>query len=78
LKNQLYEGIQCLEKKLDALSEDKKSNKPLYIDLIRITIILFLRKELVALSTKEKALHEIEQKKLFESHSGSKTNDKIM
>jgi hypothetical protein len=34
-------GNTMFRKKLDALSEDKKSNKPLYIDLIRITIILF-------------------------------------
>jgi hypothetical protein len=65
LKNILQRGISVLEKKLDALSEDKKVINLLYIDQLNQDYDNpILRKELVALSTKEK-ICAIVRKKLF-------------
>jgi hypothetical protein len=53
-KSSYKEEYHVLEKKLDALSEDKKVINLLYIELNQDYDNPILRKELVALSTKEK------------------------
>jgi hypothetical protein len=66
LKTSYKEEYHVLEKKLDALSEDKKVINLLYIDQLNQDYDNpILRKELVALSTKEKTRSM--RKKLFKS-----------
>ncbi|WP_016990043.1 sodium:solute symporter [Flavobacterium sp. ACAM 123] len=68
---------QILEQKLDALSEDKKVINLLYIDQLNQDYDnLILRKELVALSTKERDLRERAKEIILKADSGSETNDK--
>jgi SSS family solute:Na+ symporter len=68
---------QVLEKKLDALSEDKKVINLLYIDQLNQDYDNpILRKELVALSTKEKELRDRAKEIILKADSSSETNDK--
>jgi solute:Na+ symporter, SSS family len=66
-----------LEKKLDALSEDKKVINLLYIDQLNQDYDNpILRKELVALSNKEKDLRDRAKEIILKADSNSETNDK--
>jgi hypothetical protein len=66
---------QVLEQKLDALSEDKKVINLLYIDQLNQDYDNpILRKELIALSAKEKTRQC--QGNYSKADSGSETNDK--
>ncbi len=66
-----------LEKKLEALSEDKKVINLLYIDQLNQDYDNpILRKELVALSNKEKDLRDRAKEIILKADSNSETNDK--
>jgi SSS family solute:Na+ symporter len=66
-----------LEKKLDALSEDKKVINLLYIDQLNQDYDNpILRKELVTLSNKEKDLRDRAKEIITKADSNSETNDK--
>ncbi|WP_269225388.1 sodium:solute symporter [Flavobacterium eburneipallidum] len=66
-----------LEKKLDALSEDKKVINLLYIDQLNQDYDNpILRKELVALSSREKDLRDRAKEIIQKADSNSETNDK--
>lgn len=66
-----------LEKKLDALSEDKKVINLLYIDQLNQDYDNpILRKELVALSSKEKDLRDRAKEIILKADVHSETNDK--
>ncbi len=67
----------ALEKKLDALSEDKKVINLLYIDQLNQDYDNpILRKELIGLSAKEKDLRDRAKEIILKADSGSETNDK--
>lgn len=66
-----------LEKQLEALSEDKKVYNLLYIDQLNQDYDNpILRKELVALSTKEKDLRDRAKEIILKADKNSETNDK--
>jgi Na+/proline symporter len=66
-----------LEKQLDALSEDKKVINLLYIDQLNQDYDNpILRKELIALSSKEKDLRDRAKEIILKADSNSETNDK--
>ncbi|MEP6931141.1 MAG: sodium:solute symporter, partial [Flavobacterium sp.] len=66
-----------LEKKLNTLSEDKKVINLLYIDQLNQDYDNpILRKELVALSNKEKDLRDRAKEIILKADSNSETNDK--
>jgi len=66
-----------LEKKLETLSEDKKVINLLYIDQLNQDYDNpILRKELVAISTKEKDLRDHAKEIILKADSDSETNDK--
>lgn len=66
-----------LEKKLEALSEDKKVINLLYIDQLNQDYDNpILRKELVGLSSKEKDLRDRAKEIILKADSNSETNDK--
>lgn len=66
-----------LEKKLDALSEDKKVVNLLYIDQLNQDYDNpVLRKELVGLSSREKDLRDRAKEIILKADSNSETNDK--
>jgi SSS family solute:Na+ symporter len=66
-----------LENKLDALSEDKKVINLLYIDQLNQDYDNpILRKELIALSNKEKDLRDRAKEIILKADSHSETNDK--
>jgi Na+/proline symporter len=66
-----------LEKKLEALSEDKKVINLLYIDQLNQDYDNpILRKELVELSTKEKDLRDNAKQIILKADNNSETNDK--
>jgi len=66
-----------LEKQLEALSEDKKVYNLLYIDQLNQDYDNpILRKELVALSTKEKDLRDHAKEIILKADKNSETNDK--
>ena len=76
-KSAYKEEYHVLEKKLDALSEDKKVINLLYIDQLNQDYDNpILRKELVALSTKEKDLRDRAKEIILKADSSSETNDK--
>jgi Na+/proline symporter len=76
-KSKFKEEYHVLEKKLDALSEDKKVINLLYIDQLNQDYDNpILRKELVALSTKEKDLRDRAKEIILKADSSSETNDK--
>lgn len=67
----------ALEKKLDALSEDKKVINLLYIDQLNQDYDnQILRKELIGLSSKEKDLRARAKEIILKADSNSETNDK--
>jgi Na+/proline symporter len=67
----------ALEKKLDNLSEDKKVINLLYIDQLNQDFDNpILRKELVALSNKEKDLRDRAKEIILKADKNSETNDK--
>lgn len=71
------EEYHTLEKKLDALSEDKKVINLLYIDQLNQDYDNpILRKELVTLSNKEKDLRERAKEIILKADNNSETNDK--
>ena len=66
-----------LEKKLETLSEDKKVINLLYIDQLNQDYYNpILRKELVAISTKEKDLRDHAKEIILKADNDSETNDK--
>jgi len=66
-----------LEKKLEALSEDKKVINLLYIDQLNQDYDNpILRKELIGLSSKEKDLRDRAKEIILKADSNSETNDK--
>lgn len=66
-----------LEKQLETLSEDKKVINLLYIDQLNQDYDNpILRKEMVALSTKEKDLRDRAKEIIHKADSGNETNDK--
>ncbi|HEY4619088.1 MAG TPA: sodium:solute symporter [Flavobacterium sp.] len=73
-----YKGeYHSLEKKLNALSEDKKVINLLYIDQLNQDYDNpILRKELIGLSAKEKDLRDRAKEIILKADSGSETNDK--
>lgn len=76
-KSQYKEEYHGLEKQLDALSEDKKVINLLYIDQLNQDYDNpILRKELIALSSKEKDLRERAKEIILKADSNSETNDK--
>ena len=76
-KSQFKEEYHGLEKQLDALSEDKKVINLLYIDQLNQDYDNpILRKELIALSSKEKDLRERAKEIILKADSHSETNDK--
>lgn len=76
-KSQYKEEYQTLEKKLEALSEDKKVINLLYIDQLNQDYDNpILRKELIGLSAKEKDLRDRAKEIILKADSGSETNDK--
>jgi SSS family solute:Na+ symporter len=76
-KSEFKEEYHVLEKQLDALSEDKKAINLLYIDHLNQDYDNpMLRKELVALSTKEKDLRDRAKEIILKADSNSETNDK--
>lgn len=76
-KSQYKDEYHVLEKKLDALSEDKKVINLLYIDQLNQDYDNpILRKELIALSTKEKDLRDRAKEIILKADSNSETNDK--
>lgn len=76
-KSQYKNEYHALEKQLDALSEDKKVINLLYIDQLNQDYDNpILRKELVALSTKEKDLRDHAKEIILKADKNSETNDK--
>lgn len=76
-KSQYKNEYHALEKKLDALSEDKKVINLLYIDQLNQDYDNpILRKELIGLSAKEKDLRDRAKEIILKADSGSETNDK--
>ncbi|MDQ6472960.1 sodium:solute symporter [Flavobacterium sp. LHD-80] len=76
-KSAFKEEYHTLEKKLDKLSEDKKVINLLYIDQLNQDYDNpILRKELVALSNKEKDLRDKAKEIISKADSNSETNDK--
>lgn len=76
-KSEFKEEYQGLEKQLDALSEDKKVINLLYIEQLNQDYDNpILRKELIALSSKEKDLRERAKDIILKADSRSETNDK--
>ncbi|MFV5684209.1 sodium:solute symporter family transporter [Flavobacterium sp. GB2R13] len=76
-KSQYKGEYHVLEKKLDALSEDKKVINLLYIDQLNQDYDNpILRKELVALSNKEKDLRDRAKEIILKADIHSETNDK--
>jgi SSS family solute:Na+ symporter len=76
-KSAFKEEYHVLEKKLEALSEDKKVVNLLYIDQLNQDYDNpILRKELVALSNKEKDLRDRAKEIILKADSNSETNDK--
>jgi len=78
IEQSLYKGeYHSLEKKLNALSEDKKVINLLYIDQLNQDYDNpILRKELIGLSAKEKDLRDRAKEIILKADSGSETNDK--
>ncbi|TDE53461.1 sodium:solute symporter [Flavobacterium sp. GT3P67] len=78
IEKSAYKGeYNALEKKLDDLSEDKKVINLLYIDQLNQDYDNpILRKELVALSNKEKDLRDRAKEIILKADSNSETNDK--
>ena len=78
IEKSAYKGeYNALEKKLDDLSEDKKVINLLYIDQLNQDYDNpILRKELVALSNKEKDLRDRAKEIILKGDSNSETNDK--
>jgi Na+(H+)/acetate symporter ActP len=71
------EEYQALEKKLEIISEDKKVINLLYIDQLNQDYDNpILRKEMVALSNKEKDLRDRAKEIILKADSRSETNDK--
>ncbi|MFH6942380.1 sodium:solute symporter [Flavobacterium sp. FlaQc-50] len=76
-KSAFKEEYHTLEKKLNTLSEDKKVINLLYIDQLNQDYDNpILRKELVALSNKEKDLRDRAKEIISKADSNSETNDK--
>ncbi|MEL1242120.1 sodium:solute symporter [Flavobacterium flavipallidum] len=76
-KSSYKEQYHDLEKKLDTLSEDKKVINLLYIDQLNQDYDNpILRKELVAISTKEKDLRDRAKEIIHKVDKSSETNDK--
>ena len=76
-KSQYKNEYHVLEKKLDALSEDKKVINLLYIDQLNQDYDNpILRKELIGLSSKEKDLRDRAKEIILKADSNSETNDK--
>lgn len=76
-KSAFKDEYHVLEKKLEALSEDKKVINLLYIDQLNQDYDNpILRKELVALSNKEKDLRDRAKEIILKADSNSETNDK--
>ena len=76
-KSQYKNEYHALEKQLEALSEDKKVINLLYIDQLNQDYDNpILRKELVALSTKEKDLRDHAKEIILKADKNSETNDK--
>jgi SSS family solute:Na+ symporter len=76
-KSKYKEEYQVLEKKLEALSEDKKVINLLYIDQLNQDYDNpILRKELVTLSSKEKDLRDHAKEIILKADDHSETNDK--
>ncbi|QBN18022.1 sodium:solute symporter [Flavobacterium nackdongense] len=76
-KSEYKEEYQVLEKKLEALSEDKKVINLLYIDQLNQDYDNpTLRKELVALSSKEKDLRDHAKELIQKADDRNETNDK--
>ena len=76
-KSQYKNEYHVLEKKLDALSEDKKVINLLYIDQLNQDFDNpILRKELIGLSSKEKDLRDRAKEIILKADSNSETNDK--
>ena len=76
-KSQYKAEYNALEKQLDVLSEDKKVINLLYIDQLNQDYDNpILRKELIALSTKEKDLRDRAKEIILKADSNSETNDK--
>ena len=76
-KSQYKNEYHVLEKKLDALSEDKKVINLLYIDQLNQDYDNpILRKELIGLSNKEKDLRDRAKEIILKADSNSETNDK--
>jgi SSS family solute:Na+ symporter len=76
-KSAYKEEYHALEKKLSTLSEDKKVINLLYIDQLNQDYDNpILRKELVALSNKEKDLRDKAKEIITKADSNSETNDK--
>ena len=76
-KSRYKNEYHILEKKLEALSEDKKVINLLYIDQLNQDYDNpILRKELVGLSNKEKDLRDRAKEIILKADSNSETNDK--
>lgn len=76
-KSKFKEEYHVLEKKLEVLSEDKKVINLLYIDQLNQDYDNpILRKELVALSSKEKDLRDHAKEIILKADDNSETNDK--
>jgi len=76
-KSQYKSEYHILEKKLEALSEDKKVINLLYIDQLNQDYDNpILRKELIGLSNKEKDLRDRAKEIILKADSNSETNDK--
>ena len=76
-KSEFKEEYHTLEKKLESLSEDKKVINLLYIDQLNQDYDNpILRKELVAISSKEKDLRDHAKEIINKADSNSETNDK--
>jgi len=76
-KSKYKNEYHVLEKQLEALSEDKKVINLLYIDQLNQDYDNpILRKELVALSTKEKDLRDHAKEIILKADKNSETNDK--
>ena len=76
-KSQYKNEYHVLEKKLVALSEDKKVINLLYIDQLNQDYDNpILRKELIGLSSKEKDLRDRAKEIILKADSNSETNDK--
>ncbi|KDN55523.1 sodium:solute symporter family transporter [Flavobacterium seoulense] len=76
-KSKYKDEYHALEKKLETLSEDKKVINLLYIDQLNQDYDNpILRKELVAISTKEKDLRDHAKEIILKADNDSETNDK--